>query len=41
MVLSRVAIGIHYVLDVAAGAVLGAGLAFGVLALVPVVAALV
>jgi membrane-associated phospholipid phosphatase len=41
MVLSRVAIGIHYVLDVAAGAVLGAGLAFVVLALVPVVAALV
>jgi undecaprenyl-diphosphatase len=41
MVLSRVAIGIHYVLDVIAGAVLGAGLAAGVLALVPVVAALV
>lgn len=41
MVLSRVAIGIHYVLDVLAGAVLGAGLAFVVLALVPVVAALV
>jgi undecaprenyl-diphosphatase len=41
MVLARVAIGIHYVLDVVAGAVLGTGLAFGVLALVPVVAALV
>jgi membrane-associated phospholipid phosphatase len=41
MVLARVAIGIHYVLDVVAGAVLGAGLAWGVLALVPVVAALV
>lgn len=41
MVLARVAIGIHFVLDVIAGALLGAGLAWGVLALVPVVAALV
>jgi membrane-associated phospholipid phosphatase len=41
MVLARVAISIHYVLDVVAGALLGTGLAFGVLALVPVVAALV
>lgn len=40
MVLARIAIGIHFMLDVIAGVLLGAGLAWGVLALVPVVASL-
>ncbi len=38
MVLSRIAIGIHYVLDVAAGALLGWGITEALLLLVPLIA---
>jgi undecaprenyl-diphosphatase len=40
MGISRVAIGIHYVLDIIAGALFGAGLAWALLALVPVLLSL-
>jgi undecaprenyl-diphosphatase len=38
MVLSRIAVGIHYVLDVVAGIILGCGLTAGLLIIVPMVA---